>query len=37
MWMWITAALIVLRGELKPEIEHQMARDSAAWRHSPSR
>jgi membrane protein len=28
MWMWISAIVILLGGELNAEIEHQTARDS---------
>jgi membrane protein len=35
MWMWISAIVILLGGELNAEIEHQTARDSTVGRDKP--
>ena len=35
MWMWISAIVILLGGELNAEIEHQTARDSTVGSEKP--
>jgi membrane protein len=35
MWMWISAIVILLGGELNAEIEHQTARDSTVGAEKP--
>jgi hypothetical protein len=35
MWMWISAIVVLLGGELNPEIEHQTARDSTVGSEKP--
>ena len=35
MWMWISAIVILLGGELNAEIEHQTAKDSTVGTEKP--
>jgi membrane protein len=35
MWMWISAIVILLGGELNAEIEHQTSRDSTTGSENP--
>ena len=35
MWMWISAIVILLSGELNAEIEHQTAKDSTVGSEKP--
>jgi membrane protein len=35
MWMWISAIVILLGGELNAEIEHQTAKDSMVGSEKP--
>jgi membrane protein len=37
MWMWISAIVILLGGELNAEIEHQTAHDSTVGRRKTAR